>query len=105
MKNVLIVLMVAGLAVLTVCALSTSLSAIAGTSIGASDIAPGATVTKLGAWCRQIIDTLCAPLYAPLYAPSLYAEDEESADEEGEAEQEPEPDTSLERTWGVALYA
>ena len=101
MKNVLIVLTVAGLAVLTVWALSTPLSAIAGTSIGASAVASGATVTKLGAWCRQIIDTLCAPLYAP----PLYAEDEESSDEKAESEKEPEPDTSLERTWGVALYA
>ena len=31
-----------------------------------------ATVTKVGAWYRQIIDSLCAP--------SLYAQDEEEAD-------------------------
>jgi len=102
MKNLLIVLTVAGLAVLTVCALTTPLSATAGTSIGASDIAPGATVTKLGAWYGSIIDSL----FAPLSGPSLYAQDEEEAEEEeAEEEQEPEPDTSIERTWGVALYA
>ena len=101
MKSLLIVLTVAGLAALTVCALTTPLSATAGTSIAASDIAPGVTVTKIGAWCRQIIDSLSAPLTAP----SLYAEEEEEADEEPAEEGEPEPDTSLERQWGVVQYA
>jgi hypothetical protein len=101
MKSFFIVLTVAGLAVLTVCALTAPLSATAGTSIGASDSASGATVTKLGEWFRQIIDSL----YAPLSAPSLYAQDEEEAEEEAEEEKEPEPDTNLERTWNVALYA
>ncbi|MBI5572688.1 MAG: hypothetical protein HY914_22280, partial [Desulfomonile tiedjei] len=97
------VLTVAGLAVLTVCALTAPLSATAGTSIGSSDIASasGETVTKVGAWYRQIIDSL----YAPLSAPSLYAQDEEEAEEEPEEQSEPEPDTNLERTWNVALYA
>jgi hypothetical protein len=102
MKSFFIVLTVAGLAMLTVCALTTPLSATAGTSIGAPDIASGATVTKVGAWYRQIIDSL----YAPLSAPFLYAQDEEEAEEEAaEEEKEPEPDTNLERTWNVVQYA
>ncbi len=102
MKSILIVLTVAGLAALTVCALTTPLSATAGTSLGAAGVASGATTAKIGAWCQQIIDSLCAPLSTP----SLYAEEEEAAEEEAaEGEKEPEPDTSLERIWGVAQYA